>query len=230
MASFQKFMWSYPKVLNLTIIGTRFWCGALSFYWQRHYQFPCLVLACDAGLCRLSHNQLRLIAARPMSTVDNKKSQVPRYFIKARTYLKPFRPQYLRYYFAAKLNASIWRHWFKFCKIHPAAVNSDVVGKVVTSPAKQPAFIWQKFRWQLASEISEPEMIQSFISARDETIASALWKPWIRKAIREIIALLPCGQYHIAISSPLGLGRKTKQRCPKVREVCYRGRWTCSVS
>jgi methionyl-tRNA synthetase len=151
-------------------------------------------------------------------TVDNKKMSKSRgTFIKARTYLNHLDPQYLRYYFAAKLNASIDDIDLNL-QDFIQRVNSDVVGKVVNIASRTASFIGKKFDGQLASEISEPEMIQSFIDA-GETIAQHYESREYGKAIREIMRLADVANTYIADQAPWVLA-KDEATLPKVQEVC----------
>jgi len=93
-------------------------------------------------------------------TVDGKKMSKSRgTFIKARTYLNHLDPQYLRYYFAAKLNSSVDDIDLNLQDFQQR-VNSDVVGKVVNIASRTASFIGKKFDGQLATAVSEGEMIQ----------------------------------------------------------------------
>ena len=151
-------------------------------------------------------------------TVDNKKMSKSRgTFIKARTYLNHLDPQYLRYYFAAKLNASIDDIDLNL-QDFVQRVNSDVVGKVVNIASRTASFIGKKFDGQLARDISEPEMIQSFIDS-GETIAQHFESREYGKAIREIMRLADVANTYIADQAPWVLA-KDEATLPKVQEVC----------
>ncbi|AWY00269.1 methionine--tRNA ligase [Marinomonas primoryensis] len=151
-------------------------------------------------------------------TVDNKKMSKSRgTFIKARTYLNHLDPQYLRYYFAAKLNASIDDIDLNL-QDFIQRVNSDVVGKVVNIASRTASFIGKKFDGQLSNEISEPEMIQSFTDA-GETIAQHYESREYGKAIREIMRLADVANTYIADQAPWVLA-KDEATLPKVQEVC----------
>ena len=151
-------------------------------------------------------------------TVDGKKMSKSRgTFIKARTYLNHLDPQYLRYYFSAKLNASpddIDLNLEDFIQ----RVNSDVVGKVVNIASRTASFINKKFDNQLASEVSEAEMIQSFIDAGD-LIADCFENREYGKGIREIMRLADVANTYIADQAPWVLA-KNEDTLPKVQEVC----------
>ena len=138
-------------------------------------------------------------------------------FIKARTYLNHLDPQYLRYYFAAKLNASVDDIDLNL-EDFIQRVNSDVVGKVVNIASRTASFINKKFDGQLASTVSEAEMIQSFIDAGDG-IAESFEKREYGKAVREIMRLADVANTYIADQAPWVLA-KDEATLPKVQEVC----------
>jgi len=151
-------------------------------------------------------------------TVDGKKMSKSRgTFIKARTYLNHLDPQYLRYYFSAKLNANpddIDLNLEDFVQ----RVNSDVVGKVVNIASRTASFINKKFDNQLSSDISEADMIQSFIDAGD-VIAECFEHREYSKGIREIMRLADVANTYIADQAPWVLA-KNEETLPKVQEVC----------
>lgn len=151
-------------------------------------------------------------------TVDGKKMSKSRgTFIKARTYLNHLDPQYLRYYFAAKLNASVDDIDLNL-EDFIQRVNSDVVGKVVNIASRTASFINKKFAGQLSAQASEDEMIQSFIDAGD-TIAQFFEKREYSKAIREIMRLADVANTYIADKAPWVLA-KDEATLPQVQEVC----------
>ncbi|RNF52158.1 methionine--tRNA ligase [Marinomonas hwangdonensis] len=151
-------------------------------------------------------------------TVDGEKMSKSRgTFIKARTYLKHLDPQYLRYYYAAKLNSrvdDIDLNLGDFLQ----RVNSDVVGKVVNIASRTASFISKKFDGQLASEVSEAEMIQSFIDA-GEVIAEHFESREYGKAIREVMRLADVANEYIAVQAPWVLA-KDEATLSKVQDVC----------
>ncbi|AEF55268.1 methionine--tRNA ligase [Marinomonas posidonica] len=151
-------------------------------------------------------------------TVDGEKMSKSRgTFIKARTYLKHLDPQYLRYYYAAKLNSrvdDIDLNLGDFLQ----RVNSDVVGKVVNIASRTASFINKKFDGQLATDVSEADMIQSFIDA-GEVIAEHFESREYGKAIREIMRLADVANEYIAVQAPWVLA-KDEATLPKVQDVC----------
>ena len=91
-------------------------------------------------------------------------------FIKARTYLDHLNPEYLRYYFAAKLGSGVDDIDLNL-EDFLTRVNSDLVGKVVNIASRCAGFINKRFEGRLAGECSEPGLYQSFVSEGDNIAA-----------------------------------------------------------
>lgn len=151
-------------------------------------------------------------------TVDGKKMSKSRgTFIKARTYLNHLDPQYLRYYFAAKLNASVDDIDLNL-EDFIQRVNSDVVGKAVNIASRTASFITKKFDGQLSANVCENDMITDFINAGD-VIAEHFESREYGKAVREIMRLADVANTYIADQAPWVLA-KDEATLPKVQEVC----------
>lgn len=108
-------------------------------------------------------------------------------FIQARTYLEHLQPDYLRYYFAAKLGnglADIDLSMEDFLQ----RVNADLVGKLVNIASRTASFINKRFDNQLAAELPDPALYQRFVDA-SETIAEDFEQRRYSQAIRQIMAL-----------------------------------------
>ncbi len=151
-------------------------------------------------------------------TVDGEKMSKSRgTFIKARTYLNHLDPQYLRYYFAAKLNSrvdDIDLNLGDFVQ----RVNSDVVGKVVNIASRTASFINKKFDGQLQATPAKQEMIQEFIDAGD-LIANLYETREYGKAMREIMRLADIANTYIADEEPW-VKAKNEETLPQVQEIC----------
>jgi len=140
-------------------------------------------------------------------TVDGKKMSKSRgTFIKARTYLDNLNPEYLRYYFAAKLGSGIDDLDLNL-EDFQARVNSDLVGKVVNIASRCAGFIKKKFNNQLAANISEPELYKKFTDA-SEHIASLYDKREFNHAVREIMALADQANQYIDTKQPWVLAKE----------------------
>ena len=151
-------------------------------------------------------------------TVDGEKMSKSRgTFIKARTYLNHLDPQYLRYYFAAKLNSrvdDIDLNLGDFVQ----RVNSDVVGKVVNIASRTASFINKKFDGQLQAAPAQESMIQEFVDAGD-LIAELYETREYGKAMREIMRLADIANTYIADEEPW-VKAKNEETLPQVQEIC----------
>ena len=87
-------------------------------------------------------------------------------FILAETYLAHLDPEYLRYYFAAKLSSGVDDIDLNLDDF-VQRVNADLIGKVVNIASRCAGFLRKKFDNQLSANCSEPELVQSFIDAGD---------------------------------------------------------------
>jgi len=141
-------------------------------------------------------------------------------FIKARTYLDHLNPDYLRYYFAAKLGpgtADIDLNLEDFVQ----RVNSDVVGKVVNIASRCAGFIQRKFGGRLSKNLPAPELYDSFLKAR-ETIAADFEGRNYQSAIRRIMSLADEANRYIDDEKPWQqIKREDKQE--HVQGVCTQG-------
>ncbi|SBT18188.1 Methionine--tRNA ligase [Marinomonas gallaica] len=151
-------------------------------------------------------------------TVDSEKMSKSRgTFIKARTYLNHLDPQYLRYYFAAKLNSRVDDIDLSLGDF-VQRVNSDVVGKVVNIASRTASFINKKFDGQLQAAPAQEAMIQEFIDAGD-LIADLYETREYGKAMREIMRLADIANTYIADEEPW-VKAKSEDTLPQVQEIC----------
>src|SRR5690625_5997163 len=86
-------------------------------------------------------------------------------FINGQTYLEHLDPEYLRYYFAAKLTASVDDLDLNLDDF-VQRVNSDLVGKVVNIASRTAKFI-SKAGGTLATEIAELALCEQFVAANE---------------------------------------------------------------
>jgi len=141
-------------------------------------------------------------------------------FIKARTYLEHLNPEYLRYYYGAKLTSKIDDLDLNL-EDFAQRVNADLVGKVINIASRCAGFIVKKFDGEMASHISEPELIAEFIGAEAE-IASHYENRDFSKAIRLIMALADKANQYIADKEPWQLV-KDPANSDEVQQVCSLG-------
>lgn len=126
-------------------------------------------------------------------------------FINARTYLNHLNPEYLRYYFAAKLTSSVEDIDLNL-EDFTQRVNSDLVGKVVNIASRTAKFI-QNAGGILANEIADQALWQQFVDA-GESIASHYENRDYSKAMREIMALADLANEYIATQEPWKLAKQ----------------------
>ncbi|WP_148715661.1 methionine--tRNA ligase [Chitinolyticbacter meiyuanensis] len=99
------------------------------------------------------------INAHGFLTVDGAKMSKSRgTFITAESYLRHLNPEWLRYYFAAKLNSAIEDIDLNL-EDFAARVNSDLVGKYINIASRAAGFIAKRFGGQLAQELPEHELV-----------------------------------------------------------------------
>jgi methionyl-tRNA synthetase len=141
------------------------------------------------------------VFAHGFLTVDGAKMSKSRgTFVKARTYLKHLNPEYLRYYFAAKLSSKIDDLDLNLDDF-AQRVNADLVGKVVNIASRNAGFIKKRFDNKLSATCSEPELYQSFVDAGDQ-IATHYENRDYGRAIREIMALADKANQYIDDKAP----------------------------
>ncbi len=154
-------------------------------------------------------------------TVDGKKMSKSRgTFIKARTYLDELNPEYLRYYFSAKLGSGVTDLDLNLEDFR-LRVNSDLVGKVVNIASRCAGFVKKKFNSTLSETISEPELFAQFAAA-SATIAEHYEAREFSKAIREIMALADLANQYIDDKKPWQ-AIKEEGREQEVHDVCSMG-------
>lgn len=154
-------------------------------------------------------------------TVDGQKMSKSRGTnIKARTYLDHLNPEYLRYYFAAKLNSGIEDIDLNL-EDFMARVNSDLVGKVVNIASRCAGFIVKKFDAKLSDSISDDSLNQKFLAAAD-SIANDYEGREFSKAMREIMALADLANQYIDEQEPwVRIKDETQQQ--NVQDTCSIG-------
>jgi methionyl-tRNA synthetase len=153
-------------------------------------------------------------------TVDGLKMSKSRgTFINARNYLDHLSPEYLRYYFAAKLNGSVDDLDINL-EDFVQRVNSDVVGKVVNIASRCAGFINKQFDGQLAPGTGTP-LIDDLAQRADE-IAVHYENGDYSKAVREIMAMADRANQYIDEHKPWIMIKDENQR-DQVQQVCSDG-------
>ncbi|AHF01476.1 methionyl-tRNA synthetase [Thiomicrospira aerophila AL3] len=149
------------------------------------------------------------IFAHGFLTVDGAKMSKSRgTFIMASTYLKHLNPEYLRYYFATKLNSRIDDLDLNLDDF-VQRVNSDLIGKVVNIASRCAGFVTKRFDGQL-NQAWSPEaqaLFQEFADQGD-SIAELYEKREYGQAMREIMALADKANEYIAETAPWVLAKQ----------------------
>ena len=141
-------------------------------------------------------------------------------FIKARTYLDHLDPEYLRYYFAAKLGPGVDDIDLNL-EDFTARVNADLVGKVVNIASRCAGFVTKRFEGRLSAQIAEPELLAEFLAA-GPSIAAAYEGREYSRAVREIMALADVANRYIDERKPWVIA-KDAGRDAELLEVCSMG-------
>jgi methionyl-tRNA synthetase len=158
------------------------------------------------------------VFAHGFLTVDGQKMSKSRgTFIQARTYLDHLDPEYLRYYFAAKLGAGLDDIDLSLEDFR-LRVNSDLVGKLVNIASRAAGFIHKGSDGRLADTLMDQALYDDFVAAA-ETIASAYENREFSRAVRDIMALADRANEFIDQHKPWRLN-KDPANAETVQAVC----------
>ncbi|MET1253846.1 methionine--tRNA ligase [Aliikangiella maris] len=158
------------------------------------------------------------VHAHGFLTVDGKKmSKSKGTFIKARTYLNHLKPEYLRYYFMAKLTNRIDDFDLNFDDFI-ARVNSDLVGKYINLASRSAGFISKSFDGKLAALSTIHPLIAEFQNAA-EKIAQLYEDKQYGQAVREIMALTDKANQYVDKEEPW-VKIKDEASSQQVQEIC----------
>ncbi len=161
------------------------------------------------------------VYAHGFLTVDGAKMSKSRgTFIMARTYLDHLNPEYLRYYFAAKLSSRVDDLDLNL-EDFAARVNADLVGKVVNIASRCAGFISKRFDGRLAAKLDRPELFDTFVKVGDE-IADLYERREFGRAVREIMALADLANQYIDDKAPWVVA-KQPGRDAELHAICTDG-------
>ncbi len=158
------------------------------------------------------------VFAHGFLTVNGQKMSKSRgTFINARTYLDHLNPEYLRYYFAAKLGPGVDDIDLNMDDFS-ARINSNLVGKYVNIAARSASFIAQQFDGQLAGELAQPELLQQTQAAAD-TLAKLYDAREFGEAMRQVMLLADLANEFVDTNKPWTLAKDPTQRT-RLHQVC----------
>jgi methionyl-tRNA synthetase len=154
-------------------------------------------------------------------TINNQKISKSRgMLITAADYLKYLDPEYLRYYFAAKLHNRVDDIDLNLEDFRNR-VNSDLIGKFINIASRCANFINNKFENRLSDTIADQLVLDNFIAAKDR-IAELYENREYSIAIREIMALADKANQYIDEKKPWIIA-KDETRKNELQEVCTMG-------
>ena len=131
-------------------------------------------------------------------------------FITARSYLEHVgNPEYLRYYYAAKLNSSMEDIDLNL-EDFVARVNSDLVGKYVNIASRCAGFISKRFDGRIGAISPGNDVIREMQAAAGE-IAGHFEQRDFGRALRIVMALADKANAYVAAAAPWELARQPGQ-------------------
>lgn len=141
-------------------------------------------------------------------------------FIKARTYLEHLNPEYLRYYFAAKLGKGIEDIDLNM-EDFAQRVNADLVGKIINIASRCAGFINKRFAGKLSTNIHHKTLLTEFIEAGDH-IAMAYQNKEYAKAMRQIMDLADRANQYIDEYRPWVIAKQADSD-NDLQQICTMG-------
>lgn len=141
-------------------------------------------------------------------------------FITAREYLKKLNPEYLRYYFAAKLGPQVEDIDLNL-EDFSQRVNADLIGKYVNLASRCAGFITKNYEGKLANQLPESSLYESFIEA-EKTITEYYETLNYNKAMRTIMTLANRANQYIDGEKPWALAKQVGQE-NHVQAICTQG-------
>jgi methionyl-tRNA synthetase len=161
-----------------------------------------------AELAHAGYRTPTKIFAHGFLTVDGAKMSKSRgTFITAQSYLDTgLNPEWLRYYYAAKLSATMEDIDLNL-EDFAARVNSDLVGKYVNIASRSAGFITKRFNGQLAPATADLPAIKS-IQESASRIAELYEAREFGKAMREIMLLTDAANQYVDSVKPWELAKQ----------------------
>jgi len=138
-------------------------------------------------------------------------------FITAESYLRHLNPEWLRYYYAAKLGSGLEDIDLNLDDF-VARVNSDLVGKYINIASRTAGFIAKRFEGRLG-EVPPEDTPLPAMQAAAETIAAHYEAREYGKALREIMALADLANQYVDLHKPWEMARQ-EGRDRELHAVC----------
>jgi len=143
-------------------------------------------------------------------------------FITARSYLDSLPAEYLRYYFAAKLNERIEDIDLNL-EDFVARVNSNLIGKYINIASRTAGFISKKYNNRLGNSVDEIDIepLQKLQAAADH-IAELYDKRQFSEAIKEIMSLADIANEYVNDMQPWVIAKQEGQD-ERLQQICTTG-------
>ncbi len=138
-------------------------------------------------------------------------------FITAESYLNHLNPEWLRYYYAAKLNGSMEDLDLNL-EDFAARVNSDLIGKYVNIASRCAGFVSKRFGGKLGT-VDTSATAEFSKAYADGAIATSYEERDFGRALREIMRLADVANQYIAEMKPWEMA-KQEGREAELHEVC----------
>ncbi|MGQ9861050.1 MAG: methionine--tRNA ligase [Thiobacillaceae bacterium] len=138
-------------------------------------------------------------------------------FITAESYLRHLNPEWLRYYYAAKLGSSLDDIDLNLDDF-VARVNSDLVGKYINIASRTAGFIAKRFEGRLG-DVPAADTPLPTMQAAAETIAAHYEGREYGKALREIMALADLANQYVDLHKPWEMARQAGRE-RELHSVC----------
>jgi len=158
------------------------------------------------------------VFAHGFLTVNGEKMSKSRgTFVTASSYLEHVKnPEYLRYYYAAKLNSSMEDIDLNL-EDFVARVNSDLVGKYINIASRTAGFISKRFEGKLNP--TNANSVVAELKAQASVIAESYEQRDFGKALREIMHLADIANGFVADKAPWVMA-KDESQTDALQEVC----------
>jgi methionyl-tRNA synthetase len=171
------------------------------------------------AMLKASHYRLPTkIFVHGFVTVNGEKMSKSRgTFITAKKYANHLPAEYLRYYYAAKLNNQVEDIDFNLLDFS-ARINADLVGKFVNLASRCAGFINKQFSGKLSDTLHDPALFQVFSDAQS-AISASYEQLNYNRAVRDIMALADRANQYVDHNKPWLLAKEAGREI-EVQLVC----------
>ncbi|MGI9264496.1 MAG: methionine--tRNA ligase, partial [Gammaproteobacteria bacterium] len=161
------------------------------------------------------------VFAHGFVTVNGEKMSKSRgTYIKARTFLEHLNPEYLRYYYAAKLGSGVEDIDLNL-EDFIQKVNSDLIGKVINIASRCAGFVHRLTDGRLADELPEPSLHDACVTT-GELVAAAYEQRQFASAMRHVMALADKANQYIDLHKPWAMAKEPGNE-ERIQSVCTQG-------